>query len=58
VNKNYATIDFSTSVAEPYHFDAAPAPVLLYTKPMFVKQTIVSIKVFLFSSDINCNEDD
>jgi hypothetical protein len=62
LRKNYAKIVFPTSVAEPHHFDAAaaaPAPVLLYTKPTFLKQTKVCISekghVFLFSSDLNYN---
>jgi hypothetical protein len=52
-----------TSVAVPFHFYAAPspgknfdaapmAPTLLYTKPAFLKQTKVNIRVRkIFSSD-------
>jgi hypothetical protein len=35
----------STSVAEPHHFDAAPAPTLLYTKPTFLKHAKVNLRV-------------
>jgi hypothetical protein len=39
---------FPTSVPDPHYFDTAPAalaPAPLYTKPTFLKQTIVHIKV-------------
>jgi hypothetical protein len=51
------------SDAEPHNFyaapgtifDAAPAPTLLDTKPIFLKQTKLNIKIVaIFSSDILC----
>jgi hypothetical protein len=35
------------SAVEPHYFDTAPAPApaLLHTKPTFLKQTMVNIKV-------------
>jgi hypothetical protein len=33
------------SVAEPHHVDAAPGPILLYTKPTFLKQAKVNMRL-------------
>jgi hypothetical protein len=55
--KILGAILFSTSVAEPHHFyaapapvenfDAAPAPTLLYSKAKFLKRTHVETIFFI-----------
>jgi hypothetical protein len=53
-----------SSVAEPHHyyaapapgknFDVAPAPSLLYSRPTFLKSKKVNIRVGIFSNGLIC----